>query len=451
MWGAVAYPPHTGGGQYRSELVGDVINIANINPTGSSTPSEFGENLENLAWFTAFTTANGRELYRSDGTGAGTALAYDICPGSCSSFPTQLTVSGHTVYFVANDGVHGNELWWANGGGGSGLLVDIQAGPASTDIRELTDDPRLGGFFYPFFSAFQSGDSARRLWYGRTKIGAPANPRDLLIAGDKLYFTGEDAQGAGVWESNGTAGGTQRVADIMAGAGSSKPRELVAVGSAVYFIADDGKTGEELWKYEPGAGAVQVKDIVVGSGSPFADTNLNPSLTVLGDFVYFVADVPGYGKELWRTDGTSSGTVVVADLVAGSNSSYPQELTAAAGFLFFSADDGVKGRELWRSNGSLVGTVRMTDIEPGPGSSSPAQLTATSDEVFFLAESTTYGTEVWRADLCGASRVAVLEVSEILGYYQWKGHILFFGELFSHRRRRAVVGGRSKAAADSGV
>jgi ELWxxDGT repeat protein len=54
-----------------------------------------------------------------------------------------------------------------------------------------------------------------------------------------------------------------------------------------------------------------------------------------------------YGEELWRTDGTLAGTVLVADLNAGVSSSNPEELTVANGALYFRANDVLHGVELW--------------------------------------------------------------------------------------------------------
>jgi ELWxxDGT repeat protein len=57
--------------------------------------------------------AQGRELWRSDGTEAGTVMVQNIWPGSDGSGPEWLT--DVTLFFVAEDGAHGRELWSIEG------------------------------------------------------------------------------------------------------------------------------------------------------------------------------------------------------------------------------------------------------------------------------------------------------------------------------------------------
>jgi ELWxxDGT repeat protein len=84
----------------------------------------------NRLFFTATDGVHGRELWRSDGTGAGTALVYDATPGPNGSGPSDLTDVGGKVFFTAHDGVHGRELWKSDGTRtGTMLVKDINAQP----------------------------------------------------------------------------------------------------------------------------------------------------------------------------------------------------------------------------------------------------------------------------------------------------------------------------------
>jgi len=97
-----------------------------------------------------------------------------------------------------------------------------------------------------------------------------------------------------------------------------------------------------------------VRDIRPGarSSSPYG-------LTALGNTLFFVANDGTSGSELWRSDGTSAGTVRVADIRPGSASSYPQGLTAIENTLYFNANDGSSGKELWKSDGTAAGTYLL--------------------------------------------------------------------------------------------
>ncbi len=65
----------------------------------------------------------------------------------------------------------------------------------------------------------------------------------------------------------------------------------------------------------------------------------------------------GYGNELWRSDGTATGTFLVADLAPGAESSTPRDLRALGTILFFTVDVPGLGREPWRTDGTPQGLL----------------------------------------------------------------------------------------------
>jgi ELWxxDGT repeat protein len=139
-----------------------------------------------------------------------------------------------------------------------------------------------------------------------------------------------------------------------------------------------------------------VKDINSGSssGSPY-DTEL----TAVGNTLYFRANDGTNGTELWKSDGTASGTVMVKDINSGSSSSSPNYLTAVGNTLYFAADNGTNGTELWKSDGTSLGTIMVKDIWSGndsdttdPCSADPSYITAFgNDSVLFSAMSGSSG------------------------------------------------------------
>src|SRR5262245_41736168 len=210
----------------------------------------------------------------------------------------------------------------------------------------------------------------------------------------------------------------QLVLDINPGTASSGYSQMVAIGSTTYFAADDGVNGVELWKSDgTAAGTVLVKDITPGNvGShPNFLTNVNGTL-------FFTAD-DGTGRELWKSDGTAAGTTLVKDIYPDygccPNSAGPSTLTNVNGTLFFTAYNDTTGRELWKSDGTSAGTVLVNDIHPCgfwrryylyPNSSYPSTLTNVNGTLFFTANNDTNGRELWKSDGTAAGTVLVKDI-----------------------------------------
>ncbi len=132
----------------------------------------------------------------------------------------------------------------------------------------------------------------------------------------------------------------------------------------LYFVANDGSNGFELWKSDGTAsGTVLVKDIHPSSNS-------NPvNLTNVNGILYFKANDGSNGCELWKSDGTTAGTVLVKD-IHPTGTSDPKDLTSVAGILYyFGADNGTTGSELWKSDGTPAGTILVKDINSGQAKS----------------------------------------------------------------------------------
>jgi ELWxxDGT repeat protein len=201
----------------------------------------------------------------------------------------------------------------------------------------------------------------------------PSDARELTPVGtgvnQTLFFTARDGvHGRELWKSDGTEAGTALVRDIHTGVGSSydAPSFLTDVGGTLFFSANDGNVGQELWKSDgTEAGTVLVKDVQPGAGGSYYD---GPAfLTTVGPTLFFTEDDVVHGRELWKSDGTEAGTVLVKDIHPGAGSPYDESTapTAVGDTLYFAADDGVRGQELWRSDGTEAGTVLVQDVNRG--------------------------------------------------------------------------------------
>lgn len=187
----------------------------------------------------------------------------------------------------------------------------------------------------------------------------------------------------------------------------STPSLLTPFGQGVLFAAKTLGEGNELW-FSDGTdvGTVLVKDIAIGS---LSSQPRNFALLPSGEMA-FVASTIADGEELWKTDGTEAGTVQVADIMPGPGSSEIYGFAALGNLLIFHADDGVVGSELWKTDGTSAGTELILDVMPGP-----ADMTYLTDpfveaggRVFFPALDPVMGWDLWTTDgtAAGTSFVA---------------------------------------------
>ena len=387
-------------------------------------PGSAGPDLRELTavngtlFFTADDGTHGRELWRSDGTAAGTVMVKDIVPGVGSSTPTALANVGGALYFSANDGTTGMELWRTDGtAAGTSLVKDIRPGGDSSSPAWLTN---VNGAL--FFAAV--GPQGSELWRSDgTAAGtvlvkdinpgsAWSSPYSLTDVNGTLFFNADDGpHGVELWRSDGTAAGTTLVKDINPG-GPSRPGNPTNVNGTLFFSADDGTLGTELWKSDgTEAGTVLVKDVHPGGSTGYYGgyypNNSSPSgLTNVNGTLFFTA-ADATGGRLWKSDGTAAGTVPVSPLAV-----FNGNLTAMNGTLFFAASDGTNGHELWKTDGTAAGTVLVKDIYPGIGAyhTAPSNLANVNGTLFFTAHDGTHGVELWRSDGTTAGTVLVKDI-----------------------------------------
>jgi len=301
--------------------------------------------LGNAVIFTASGGATGRELWRSDGTTAGTYRVMDIRPGSKSSNPRGLTKVGDKVFFTADDGQHGQELWVTNGTSvGTHLVKDIAPGKQQSMWRGSTWPIAVDVQGVAFFTT----TSDPRLWRSDgTEAGTypvPGSPNfvDKVTAfQNRAYFTA----GGKLWRSDGTLAGTKKVKD-SSGKQLNAPVEMAATDSLLFFQLKSSK----LWRTN-GTNAGTYKILDTGPGCTYSCDPMQ--LTVAGNLVYFTP-ILGTGIEVWRSDGTASGTFSVAQTNEGSS-----EMFAPVGDQMYVLVDGD-----WVSDGTLGGTHRL-DLPAG--------------------------------------------------------------------------------------
>lgn len=336
-------------------------------------------------YFAARGNDAGKELWVTDGTAAGTRRFADICPGACSSTPSDFYVEAGRLYFSATDGRHGRELWMlASGAPAPVMVADIHPGAGSSSpanfvrvnlrINSLTvqrtyftaNDPLRGRELWRLNAAsgtvaleadIEPGPSSSNpLVIGQLGPVGANTPRALLLATRTpvgrqpfvLNYTSIGLPPASVDLLHAlVANGTTSSATTLNG---------FAVFVATNTSAPSAQR-QELWVSQ-GSGA---NTVLLMSGSSIGAPVAHPGL----DRVFFPATVAS-DRELYATDGdvSGSGTGRVKDIRIGGSSN-PEGLAVRGDHLLFLANDGVTGRELWRSDGTSVGTVLVAEVVPG--------------------------------------------------------------------------------------
>ncbi|MBC7783621.1 MAG: hypothetical protein H7144_07255, partial [Burkholderiales bacterium] len=305
-----------------------------------------------IVYFTADDGAHGTELWRSDGSGPGTFMVTDVFPGTGSSAPNYLTVcNGKLLFSAINDGFAGRELFVTDGTAAGTVRIDIYPGMTSSTPNSLVE---LNGA--AIFLATSPANSNERMWRsdgtaaGTTLLGGPTSVQAMSRIGNQIYL----CTFSEIWRTDGTVAGTQKVATVQPYIPSGTTRWPIADANGIVFFGGKngiGGAGSELWRTDgTAAGTVMVKDINVGIGF-----NANPDLlTSVGGRVFFTATELIGGNELWSSDGTLAGTSRVQDLYPDATDSSPTSLSNFNGQLFFAADDGLYGAELYKVVGSDV-------------------------------------------------------------------------------------------------
>ncbi|HEY0160933.1 MAG TPA: ELWxxDGT repeat protein, partial [Thermoanaerobaculia bacterium] len=368
--------------------------VKDINPGFSGSSPFYAVEMNGVLYFGA-SDSTGRELWRSDGTAAGTWQVRDINPGFASSDPDTFTVAGDKLFFYANDGTHGKELWVSDGtNAGTFLLQDVRPGTA-TSIPG-SNGPPLAGFNGKAYFIADNGVIGQELWISDgttagTQLFKEFNPTGhgcfrIAVAGGQIWLNAvKDNLGGELWRSDGTLAGTVFVADVHTAEGvGSSPNGFTAVNGIVYFSAQASLVGTELFRTDgTAAGTYMVKEIALANNSGFTWSSHPSNLTAAGNYLFFTADdkVAPEGTDLYRTDGTQAGTIKLPLSTSGS-SSIGQLVNLNGTLLAFHTISSSQA-QLWKSDGTPAGT---TQIWSGTaGNQAPRGLMVADGRAFFYA------------------------------------------------------------------
>lgn len=360
-------------------------------------------------FFVATDSNNGIEPWVSDGTDTGTYMIKDIGLGKTGSSPSKFYEYNNYVYFLATTPDYGQELWRTDGtDSNTTLFFDAVAGTKSSNINSIVE------FNDTLYFNAQNASGIRQLWRtdgidSNTKVfthtTAYSGVDYLTVCNNWLYFTaGTNTTGAELFRMNGTK--MFLVADLAV-SGSSIPQNLIAVDTMLYFTAEVDNGRELYVSNGTSSGTKMTRDLY-----PIQTDALINNMTAVGNTLFFTAhSSPNYlDIELYKSQGTSATTVRVKDILAGTSASNPSDLTVFNNKLFFTANNGKVGTEMWVSDGTTNGTQLLKEIEPSNGGSQIKGVVAASNGVVFNAYTSKEYDEPWTSTGDSASTKMIKDV-----------------------------------------
>ena len=419
--------------------------IRDVTPPGADAgvlsvpPVTAGDDL----FFVQDSTSQGAQLWKTDGTTAGTVRVIDPHPAHTSALITGLTPFLGDAFFFASDPA-GDGLWRSDGTpAGTVLVKRLRQGsnntlPTQTSVAGANADRLI----FPFYEA----NGALRIWSsdgtaaGTVPVWSVPTTSGWFVSalfpgqqGQVLFIAGSEIyEHQTLYVTDGTAAGTRRVAGPLASIDWTQARQFTPFQDHIYFTAGQDQT---LWRVRPdGTGLERIE----GPGN--VPMTYVGGLKVMGDRLLFLGslDRPG-NRWLVATDGTQAGTVAVTEssetkqigeiapvsdtralffaransgaslglwetdgTPAGTRSTLSVDGVSGVrfvrnGLVYFDRIGQHTGNELWQTDGTAAGTKIVQDIKFGPEGSYPTWFGEIGDRVILRVGNG--WSELWNLDL----------------------------------------------------
>lgn len=338
------------------------------------------------------------KIWKSDGTASGTVLVKALGSTSLSEINVYYSVEGHkknysldgnVLYFSAKDPTNGVELWRTDGtAAGTYIVKDINAGSSGSSPAGFC---KIGTDVV--FKASTSGNPGKLWKTDGTDVGTSQIPviepfyivnSDMAKLGNKvIFFAHNTVDGFEPYVSDGTAAGTFMLKNINPSGNSlttqAQGLHLKVVGNYCYFIANNGTTSS-LWRTD---GTTNGTIELIAENNNISDAAYS---AVDGDKLWYInynSAGSGANSKLIVTDGTVTGTTVVH-----STLSYPQNLKVYKGSVWMQSRDlgSAANAEVWRSDGLQSNTNLAFDVSSGGYSSNPNCFFELNGKLYFFGE-----------------------------------------------------------------
>lgn len=370
----------------QATLVKD-INLGN----NSSNPSK-KIIFKNEVYFAADDGINGIELYKTDGTEAGTVLVKDIYTGAETGIKIfQAIATTEFLYFFA---IEDSKQYLFKTDGSAAGTEKIKE---FTSVSEMYDE--INGKI--IFSAENSLWASDGTEAGTLKIAnfSVFGSDRFVKNGNEIYFSAESSSSIGkeLYKTDGTSSGTVLVKDIRSGSADSFPNQFISVNNTVYFSANNGAQGTELWTTDgTEAGTVMVKDVNTGSGNTFS---YNSKVIAYNNKIYFI-----YNSALWESDGTETGTISVKENLETVKTLF----TLNNQILIIASNSSTREQIVWVSDGTEAGT---TSFNPEYTEfSHNNEYAVVGNDLFFQGTLSPEGYELWKTDGTEAGTFLVKDI-----------------------------------------
>ncbi|MEM1090977.1 MAG: hypothetical protein AAGI67_11380 [Pseudomonadota bacterium] len=385
----------TGGTQLLTDL--------RMGPDGSFPT--FRGSLDASVFFNATDDMAGSEIF-SISAFPGIPTVFDIRPGQANSSPSWLGIVGGRVLVSATDSNGQREIWWVNANSGPVLYVDINGDQGSSNAQALTPigsnsalliarpvtPPTIGARVHRLV-----GDTATEI-LGTNSVRLTFRNGFWPVPGGWLFMaTAEgEADGFEPWVLPNGSDIAQQVRDINPGNESGYATTGLftgdPIGGVVYFAGETEGEGVEPWRSDgTGSGTFMIADVSTGDGDSDPE-----KFVEFNGHVYFGGQSPS-GPQLWRVSG--SNAELVATISSDINGAAPRPWLVFDNHLIFRAETPEHGFEWWAANGTIGGVSLIADVNPGQADGSPrGEAWVVNDSLLWEGDNGVDGRELWKLD-----------------------------------------------------
>lgn len=393
------------------QTFGQVTMVSDIYGGATSSVPDFLFATSDRLYFTADHGTFGVEMWEHTTAGS-VVLNYEVNSTGSSSTAGHFVEFNGKIYFQGYESVYGSELYEYDGVNAPIRISDINMGGDNSAPSWLTVfNNKL------YFSALgPANDWELYVYDGVNPVSLVMNinttgnsyPSELTVFNNTLIFRATDGvNGNEVWQYDGI-NPPSMVMDINAGAGSSNPSfsnyYFCEYNGLLYFAADNGASGAEIWTYDGTSSPAMLMDFIDGS------TGFDPRhFYVYQNKLVFSAVDPTLGTELWQYDGINNPSMILdinTNPSLGLHNSFPRHFIEHNGVLYFRATDELHGRELWGWNG-VSDPVLIQDINPGTAHSSEdwnlnatKRMVSFNGNLVFAADNGIVGEELFKYEGC---------------------------------------------------